>query len=171
MSATCQVPGARKSGVAIYVLRFAIYVLMAALVLAACAPGSAEPQPPDIAYGQDVCDLCGMIISQPKYAAAMLLDNGESRKFDDIGNMLWYHNQHPELGVRAWFVHDYQAETWLRGELAFYVQSPEINSPMGHGIAAFKDRAAAASLAASLGVDVRTFDTLRAADRPTARVR
>jgi len=146
-------------------------VMLLALTLSACAPGGVEPQPPAIAYGQDVCDLCGMIISEPKYAAAMLLENGESRKFDDIGNMFMYHDQHPEFGVRAWFVHDYQTETWIRGEPALYVQSPAIKSPMGHGIAALTERAAAEALAASLGVDVLTFDALLAKDRPTARVR
>jgi copper chaperone NosL len=145
--------------------------MLLALALSACAPGSAEPQPPDVVYGQDVCDLCGMIISEPRYAAAMLLDNGESRKFDDIGNMLWYHDQHPELGVRAWFVHDYEAEEWIRGEPAFYVQSPAIKSPMGHGIAAFKDRVTAEALATSLGVDALTFEGVLAAIHPMARVR
>ena len=48
------------------------------LVLSACSPKSAEPQPPEIAYGQDTCDACGMIISDAKFAAATLLTSGEA---------------------------------------------------------------------------------------------
>lgn len=143
------------------VSRIALCVSMLLLAVAACAPQTGEPQPPEINYGQDTCDLCGMIISEPRYAAATLLDNGEARKFDDIGNMLVYHQQHAEPAVSVWFVHDYETEEWIRGESAFYVKSPAIKSPMGHGIAAFQGESAAEALAASLGSEVWTFDRMR----------
>ena len=37
--------------------------LLAGWLLAACAPAGAEPRPQDIAYDQDMCEACGMIIS------------------------------------------------------------------------------------------------------------
>jgi copper chaperone NosL len=135
--------------------------LLLALLLAACAPASAEPQPPEMAYGQDTCDLCGMIIGEPKFAAALLLEDGAARKFDDIGNMFVYRQAHPELDVRAWFVHDYRSEEWIRGETAFYVKSPSIKSPMGHGLAAFRYRADAEVFAQSLDTSALTFEEAR----------
>ena len=107
-----------------------------ALTAAACAVGG-DPKPPDIAYGRDTCEMCGMIISEARFAAAVLLEDGRALKFDDTGEMFAYHHKHPDLKVRAWFVHDYRTEEWTRGEPAFYVISQDVRSPMGTGVAAF----------------------------------
>ena len=136
-------------------------VLLVAIALGACAPQSDEPQPPDIAYGQDVCDECGMLIDEPRFAAASLTTDRGMSKFDDIGDMLTYHVRQPELEVRAWFVHDHDSEEWIRGETAFYVLSSRIASPMGHGIAAFGERNRAEVFAGEVGGVVMTFDELR----------
>jgi len=141
--------------------RFALWILSIALALAACAPASAEPQPPEIAYGLDTCDACGMIIDEPRFASALLLENGETRKFDDIGDMFESVDAHPDQPARAWFVHDYDSEKWMRGETAFYVFSASIASPMGHGIAAFGEKASAETFAASMAGRVLNFDEAR----------
>ncbi len=132
------------------------------LLLAACAPANGEPEPPKVVYGIDVCVECNMIISDPRFASATLTTDGMMSKFDDIGDMFLFHAKHPELEVRAWFVHDYTTEEWMRGETAFYVESASVHSPMGHGIAAFKDRGAAESFAREVAATVLTFDELRA---------
>lgn len=137
--------------------------LFVAFLLSACASRSTEPQPPVIIYGQDVCDECGMLISEARYAAATLVVDGEPHKFESIGDMVLYHMERPDQTVRAWFVHDYNSEVWVAGEAAFYVVSAEIHSPMGVGIAAFETQADAETFAASLGVVVMTFDEMRAA--------
>jgi copper chaperone NosL len=141
-------------------LRSVAFLFVAAL-LAACGSATDEPQPPEIVYGQDLCEACGMIIGEARFAAASLTADGQAHKFDDIGDMLAYHQQHPEAEVRAWFVHDYPTQTWLRGETAFYVRSAEIDSPMGHGLAAFAEQAAAEAFAAERGAEVLTFAALR----------
>jgi copper chaperone NosL len=137
-------------------------VLLVAFVLAACAPPGDEPQPPEIAYGLDICEACGMIIDEPRFAGAMLLDGGETLKFDDIGEMFTYHVDHPELEVRAWFVHDYDSERWVHGENAFYVMADMLKSPMGHGVAAFGAKTAADEFAIEHDARVLTFDEMRA---------
>lgn len=138
----------------------------AGAVLAACAPRATTPQPPEIAYGLDVCDGCGMVISEPRFAGALLLEDGRSFKFDDLGDMLVYHLDRPNLKVAAWFVHDFYTEAWTRGETASYVASDTIASPMGHGLAAFAARDAAETFARSECGDtecpVLDFDGLRA---------
>ncbi len=139
-----------------------VYFLLITFLLAACSPKSTEPQPPEIIYGQDVCDTCQMIISDPKFASALLLEGDVYLKFDDVGDMFVHQMNHPELSVRAWFVHDYGSEQWLRGENAVYVFSPDITSPMDHGLAAFTDRAAAEAFAARYAdARVLTFDETR----------
>lgn len=144
-------------------LRILTRVLIAGLLLTACAPASSEPTPPEIAYGQDVCDACGMIIGDARYAAATLLEDGQTHKFDDIGDMVVYHMDRPDQQVAAWFVHDYESEAWIRGEAAFYVMSSEVDTPMGHGVAAFEAEADAAEMAQRLGVEALTFEELRLA--------
>lgn len=139
------------------------------VLLAACtstAPNN-DPQPPEINYGLDICDSCGMLIDDPTFAAATLLQNGESRKFDDIGDMFTYHMDHPDLQVEAYFVHDYHTQNWLRGEGAFYVMADTIDSPMGHGIAAFELQSEAEAMAKEAGSDLLTFEQLRVAVHTT----
>ena len=138
--------------------------LLMVLVLAGCSAGEGDgPQPPEMAYGFDTCSACGMLIDEPRFAAAMLLANGETRKFDDIGEMMMYHMDHPNETVEAWFVHDYGTEEWVRGEEAYFVMAEVIHSPMGSGVAAFAEEGDAAALAEEHGVAVMDMDRLRAA--------
>lgn len=137
----------------------------AATVVAACAPDNAEPQPPEINYGFDVCDQCGMLISEPRFACAVVLEDGRALKFDDLGDMVMHHLDRPNLKVAAWFVHDHFTEAWIRGETAFYVSSASIASPMGHGLAAFATRESAdvfaKSYCAETDCPVLNFEDLR----------
>jgi copper chaperone NosL len=138
-------------------------LLLVVLLVGCSAGGDSGPQPPEIAYGFDTCATCGMLISEARFAAATLLANGETRKFDDIGNMMIYHMDHPNETVAAWFVHDYGTEEWLRGEGAYFVMAGGIHSPMGSGIAAFADEGEAEALAEEYGTTVMDMDDLRAA--------
>lgn len=139
-------------------LRFMALLSFVAVVLVACGPQG--PQPPEIVYGQDVCDSCGMIIDDARFAAATLLKDGETRKFDDIADMATYHMDHPNEQVLAWFVHDHVGEHWIRGELAYYVNG-DFMTPMGGSVAAFEDKTAAESFATENGGQVLSFDEFR----------
>ncbi len=132
-------------------------------LLVACAPQSNAPTPPNIAYGRDMCDACGMIISEARFAAATLMTDGKTLKFDDAGEMFTYHAKHPELQVRAWFVHDYNSQNWINGQSAFYAMTKDIKSPMGTGVATFADKNAAETFAARFNAKAMTFDEMRAA--------
>jgi copper chaperone NosL len=143
--------------------RIAVYGVLFTLLLAACQPRSEEPRPPEIVYGQDVCAQCGMIISEARFAAATVVVDGPAHKFDDVAEMVIYHMDHPDEDVRAWFVHDYNTEAWIRGETAFYVVSDDVHSPMGGGIAAFERQADAEAFARWHTTTVMNFDEMRAA--------
>ncbi len=135
-------------------------LLAAAAFFAACGAKN-DIGAPEIYYGQDVCEECSMIISDAKFAAATLDLKGNAHKFDDIGGMLIFHMDHPELQVRAYFVHDYNTGAWLRGEEAFYVRAVLPDAPMGDGIVAFAERAAAENFAARVQGQFFKFDELR----------
>jgi len=146
------------------IARFALVIChwSVVILLAACsAAPTGEPQPPEIHYGEDICDACGMLISEPKFAAAAVEADGTARKFDDIGDLVDYYVDHPGAQVKAYFVHDHLSEQWRRAETAFFIISPQIHTPMAHGIAAYADREAAEAAARQYGVIVMTFDELR----------
>jgi copper chaperone NosL len=143
-------------------MKIACFVVVIMLfVVTACSGPAGEAQPPEIHYGEDVCDACGMLISEPKFAAASVDQDGAAHKFDDIGDLMDYYIDHAGAPVKAYFVHDYASEKWLRAETALFIVSPQIQTPMAHGIAAYADRAAAEAAAQKYGVPIMSFDELR----------
>lgn len=129
------------------------------LLMAACQSGASIDEPPEIIYGEDVCDRCHMIISDARYAAAYVTETGEVRRFDDVGDMLMYHLDNEE-DVHLFWVHDFESETWLKADDAHFVQSDDLETPMGHGIAACSSREEAQALAAENDGEIFTFTQL-----------
>lgn len=142
-------------------VRFLLILGLALVALAGCKSQPEEPQPPDIAFGQETCSACGMVIDDPRFAAATLLANGEYLKFDDAGEMFSYHMKNPQDKVAAWFVHDYPTEKWIRGEQAFFVLSQSLQTPMGSGIAAFADQAEAEAFATEHAGEVYNMEHIQ----------
>ena len=137
-------------------------VLTALLVLAAaaCGSGSSEAKPPEIRYGQDICDQCGMLISDERFAAAYVTAAGEARRFDDIGDLLAYDAEHSE-DVAAYWVHDYDTADWLGAEDASFLSTPGVTTPIASGLVALDERSLADELAESDGGDVMAWNELR----------
>jgi copper chaperone NosL len=139
---------------------------LAGLALAGCGSGQAKIAPPTIYYGEDICDQCGMIISDERFAAASVVELSPGRTdthvFDDIGGMLLYQQSHPAEKVLARYVHDYNTKAWLAAGDAFYVTGETIHSPMGHGVAALATQDAAAELAAAMDAEVIDYAGLTA---------
>ncbi len=132
------------------------------LLATACTP-KADPYttPPTIHFGVDLCARSGMIISDPTYAAAYTTPSGETRAFDDIGEMILYYREHDE-GVAALWVHDRQTGDWIRAEQASYVLSPYLQTPMGFGLAALRSAEEARAEAAHLTGTQLSFNELLA---------
>lgn len=120
--------------------------VVVALLAAACGGGPSLDEPPEIRYGQDVCDNCNMIISEERFAAAYWTADGEARRFDDLGEMLAYMADNPEPIASTW-VHDLNSAEWLRAEDAYYVLESGIHTPMGSGIVSCKSEDEARALA------------------------
>jgi len=123
-----------------------LFVTLSLFLLSGCGQAADTDNPPEIAYGQDVCERCGMIISEEKFAAAYWTEGGEARRFDDIGGMLAYISEESE-DVASYWVHDFANGEWIRAEEAYYVLDSQLMTPMGFGIAAFADEEQAQALA------------------------
>ena len=116
------------------------------LLLSACGQQADTTQAPKIAYGEDVCDSCSMIISEERFAAAYWTADGEARRFDDIGGMVAYIQTQGE-DVATYWVHDYPTGDWIRAESATFVMDKGLQTPMGFGIAACANEEQAHALA------------------------
>jgi copper chaperone NosL len=143
---------------------YVLFFFLLSLLLAGCAQGTTTIGPPEIHYGEDQCRQCGMIISDPRFACAFLREvsqgHYESLTFDDIGDMLAYAQKQPTQAVVAWYVHDYASQEWLDATKAYFVSSAEVQTPMGHGIAAHATRASAQAMAAEKHGEVLDWPAL-----------
>lgn len=116
------------------------------LLLVGCGQSVDTNVPPEIIYGQDVCDECGMIISEEKHAAAYWTTDGQARRFDDIGGMFASLADNPE-DVATYWVHDITSGEWIRAEDAYFVKDSDLMTPMGFGIVACAEEDQAHALA------------------------
>ena len=120
---------------------------------ASVACGVREDGPPVIEVDRSACAHCGMLISEPRFAAAYRTAPGtrheapgttrDTQLFDDIGCLL---NALPReadrSNIRFWF-HDMTTAEWIDGSRAVFVQSARLRTPMAGGVVAYSDRAAA----------------------------
>ncbi len=138
--------------------RIFLGLLSILLVSMGCQASPPLDKPPDIRYGEDACDQCRMIISEPRFAAAYVTPQGEVRRFDDIGDMVLFLLDQQEEGT-LW-VHDYETEDWLKADQAFFVISQALYTPMGYGVVALGDEERAKKLAAENQGEVVSFKEL-----------
>jgi copper chaperone NosL len=124
----------------------AALLMLVAGVSVAC--GVAADGPPAIVVDRTPCSHCGMLVSEPVYAAAYRTAGGKARVFDDIGCLLDAARVEPNADrLRFWF-HDAAAGGWIDGRRAVFVSSVTLRTPMGGGLIAFGDRATAGDAAA-----------------------
>lgn len=135
-------------------MRAAASVLAAwlALLLAGCPEAGPGEGPPELRYGVDPCDRCQMIISEARHAAAYVTTAGEVRRFDDIGCLQQYREASDDQVATVW-LHDADG-AWVRGSEATVVRAPDVITPMGSGLVAFRDEARARAFAAEHGGQV-----------------
>jgi copper chaperone NosL len=121
-------------------------------------------EPPELHYGEDPCAQCRMIVSEERFATAVVAERDgrlEVFPFDDVSCQLrWEESTSAE--VRARWVHDHGTGAWLPAADAFYVRSTSIRSPMGSGVLARSSRSGAEEEAGRRNGDVLTWTELRA---------
>lgn len=116
--------------------RSVLGLLAAAPLLAACKPQTEGPE--EIRYSREVCEICGMIISDPFFASEVR--GGPDKrlvKFDDIGDAVhWLQMQtwkdDPE--IEFWVMSAENGTDWMDARASYY-RSGAV-SPMDYGFAA-----------------------------------
>lgn len=120
--------------------RSVLGLLVAAPLLAGCKEQTEGPE--DIRWGRETCTICGMIISDARYAAEVR-GGADKRlfKFDDIGDAVhWLSVQDwkAEPDVEFWVMDSNNGTDWLDARTSFYI--PDTISPMAYGYAAVPTR-------------------------------
>lgn len=105
--------------------------------LAACAPAGPRP----IAYGRDECAYCRMVISDPRFGAALVTAKGRTVVFDSVECLAsWYdlgRDERGRDGARSLWVSDYnRPRKLLDATRARYLRVAGPASPMGKGLIA-----------------------------------
>ena len=108
--------------------------------LAACSPRGPEK----IRYGEDSCEYCQMMTSDPRYGAEIITKTGKVHKFDSVECMIGYGLKYlDEAKIQSRWVTDFhKPESFIVAEDAFYLQSTVLRSPMIVGLTAFASETA-----------------------------
>jgi len=107
---------------------------LCSLPLPAVAAGTEKPR----------CAHCGMMVDEASPFSARLVAGEKTSWFCDIGDMVLSIRGKNADPAQAQ-VKDYRSGTWIAASQAFYVSSPkQFRTPMGWGLAAFRDRSEAA---------------------------
>ena len=134
-------------------------LLVFGLVLGACGGGAQSADgPPEINLGRDICIECGMIIDDPRFAAAYRTSDGTERVFDDLGGLLLFGHENGELEEADVWVSDYEEESLIKAEGAYFLPTSGVASPMGYGVLAFGDLQAAERFASDIDGEVINWD-------------
>ena len=136
---------------------------VAAAILAAACNRADGPSP--IAFDEEVCAHCRMLISDPAFAAQLELEDGSVASFDDPGCLL---AALPDHRPRALWFHHVREERWIPAERVAFERVPR--SPMGYGLGAV-DAAAEGGAAGRATAGALSLEAAKAlvAERGAAR--
>lgn len=111
-----------------------------AVLLTGCW-GEPKTGPVEIRFGRDTCDVCRMIISDPRFAAQVRGGlKHRAHKFDDIGELvLWLDKQSwkDDAKTEIWVMDAKTGKTWLNAATAYYIK--QRHTPMDYGFGAVLD--------------------------------
>jgi copper chaperone NosL len=140
--------------------------LFVSIAFAGCGEDSTDG-PPSIRYGDSICEECGMIISDDRFATSSVYlgDRGNEHViFDDFNCQINYEKEHTQLSAVDRWSHDYATRQWLHMADAWYVQSPDLHTPMASHIASFSTRDDADAFAATLNTKPVDFSAIWTSD-------
>jgi hypothetical protein len=103
-------------------------LMFVSLVALACEDTSNPAAP---VWGKQACQSCAMVVSDPRFAAQLVTEDGTRTHFDDPGCMATWMVEGRGKARRAWV--RTPAGTWIDARTARYARGQP--SPMGFGFA------------------------------------
>lgn len=105
------------------------------LVFAALGCGTPIDRPEALVLDTEACDSCGMLISDPRFAAQLVDKDGDRRAFDDPACAFRYIADHGPHLAHVWFRDSTTSdEVWLEQRQVAFARASD--TPMDGGLAA-----------------------------------
>lgn len=140
-------------------------LLLGAMVTVVVLWPSRRVGPEPIAWGREACAECRMHLSQPGFAGELRAADGTLTKYDDVGCLLRAMLKAHDAMAEAW-VEDHDGGGFVPLLAAHLVRAGAAGTPMGYGLVAFQDEAAAQAFGAAHGGEVvRLEDVVREPSR------
>jgi copper chaperone NosL len=134
--------------------------ICAVLLAAVTTPMCSGPAPGVIHYDGDSCDHCRMTISDPTFAAQLVIKTGRVYRFDDPACLASFvaSGRVAAADVHSIWLNDYgHPDTRVNALDAVFVVSDRIRAPMNGGAAAFASRVEATALQSAVGGQLRAW--------------
>ncbi|MBU0560425.1 MAG: nitrous oxide reductase accessory protein NosL [Bacteroidota bacterium] len=114
---------------------FNIGCLLLLFLLNSC---SKNPEP--IVYGDDNCEYCKMLITNPAYGTELVTDKGKIYKYDSIECLAAYSAESNKEEIASLWVTDFgNPGNLINLDSALFLRSEKLRSPMGLNLTAFSD--------------------------------
>jgi len=145
--------------------------ISAVLVLGAGCARQPVTGPPPLRLGEQECAACRMLISDERFAAALVYEHDgrvQRPAFDDINCLFGHLADLPAGTPYSVYTHDFETRAWLNARDAAFVRSSALESPMGAQIAAASRRVAAEQLLKRYPGEVLTYEQVAELFAPKA---
>lgn len=136
------------------------------LLLSLVACGKKDVQPVAINEETDTCEVCNMAVVDNQFATQVVLENGKSYVFDDIGCMFVWFDENKDAEVAGSFVRDFETMEWIHTEEATYVYDRSVRTPMAYNVISFKEEKDAKSYIEENQGELFTYEDLQKHDWP-----
>lgn len=121
-------------------VKYILFAVCLCLVFAVVGCGKKEIKAVAIDEKNDKCDICNMAVMDNPFATEVILENEKALKFDDIGCMYKWMDEHKNEKTKEKFVRDYNTKDWVAVDKATYVYDKTIKTPMAYNVISFKDK-------------------------------
>ncbi|MFZ7943866.1 nitrous oxide reductase accessory protein NosL [Neobacillus sp. 19] len=139
-------------------LKINLLAVLSLIVIAACSKKDVKPAA--INEKTDKCEICHMAVKDNEFATEIMLENGKTMVFDDIGCMYKWMQENTDKKVAHSFVKDYDSKEWMEADTASYVYDKPIKTPMAYNVISFTDKKAAQSFIDQHGGSLLTYEKL-----------
>lgn len=134
---------------------FALFLIF---ILSSC-----QPKEKAIAYGQDECQHCRMMIVEKQYGSELVTNKGKVYTFDSVECLIDYlqTDEINENEIALALVTSFNQPEVLRPvKKSFYLYSKQLPSPMGMYLTAFESKEAAQKAQEKFGGEIMNWDLL-----------